>query len=64
MSNWQQVTAEIPKKKYKYGEEYEDRREERRIWLSTGGYMLIDYIAPEDDNPWNNDNDPLGPQAA
>ena len=40
-----------------------DRLEERRIWLHSGGHMLIEYIPPEDD-PWDDDDPHLGPQAA
>lgn len=66
MSKWQTYQNSPKKRTYKFtSEEYEDRRETRDIWLSVGGRMTINYIRPEeDDNPWDNDNQPLGPQAA
>ena len=44
-------------------EEQQERRTTERIWLSRGGRMLIDHVPPEK-HPWDNDDPPLGPQAA
>lgn len=38
---------------------------EKNIWLDIGGKITLKYIPPEDDDdPWNNDDPPMGPQAA